>query len=260
MRRSEMPHRESSIGNCRAASRAAAIRRMLSPDGAYLWNGREWVPNPASGPTVSPDGAYVWNGTQWVPNVPRAQPAGPASFRREPTSWTRPLQLAIIALTVVGDLNVLALLPYLSDYIRVVSRRSIEISLASQPQTPSSDEIRAQALAVADAIGTWVVVLTIVIAVLWLLLTLFGALRRWTWFYWLLVVIFGLSILGIPQQVLQVLGVGTSGAAGQPAFLEPLPNALLGLAVAICQLAIFVWMIVAYRKFGPWATRNVPAT
>src|SRR5690242_5627908 len=103
---------ETSIENCGAAGCAVGIPRMLSPDGAYLWNGREWVPNPASGQTVSPDGAYVWNGSQWVPNVRGAASAGPARFRKEPTSWTRPLQLAIIVLTLVGDLNVLALLPY----------------------------------------------------------------------------------------------------------------------------------------------------
>jgi hypothetical protein len=232
---------------------------MLSPDGAYLWNGREWVPNPASGRTVSPDGAYVWNGSQWVPNVALAVAAAPARFRREPTSWTRPLQLAIIALTLIGDVNLLALLPYLSDYIRLAARRSIELSLASQPQTQDSEQIRAQTLAIADAIGTWVVILSIVFAALWLLLIVIGTLRRWTWFYWLLMVIFALSVLGLPQQLLQVFGIGTSGGAGQPAFLEPLPNALLGLAVAAAELAVFIWMIVAYRKFGPWACRNVPA-
>jgi hypothetical protein len=228
---------------------------MLSPDGAYTWNGREWVPNQAAVPTVSPDGAYVWNGREWVANVPSA----PTRFRKEPTSWTRPLQLAVIALTLVGDVNLLTLLPYLSDYIREASRRSIELSLASQPQTPSSDQIRDQTLAIADMIGTWTVIVTLVFAAIWLLLIVIGSLRRWTWFYWLLMVIFALSILAIPQQLLQVFGIGTTGAAGQPPLLLPLPNALLGLAVACAELALFIWMIVAYRKYGPWACRRLPA-
>jgi hypothetical protein len=42
--------------------------------------------------------------------------------------------------------------------------------------------------------------------------------------------------------------------------LLPLPNALLGLAVACAELALFTWMIVAYRKYGPWACRRIPAT
>jgi hypothetical protein len=226
---------------------------MLSPDGAYVWNGREWVANPGGRPVVSPDGAYLWNGREWVPNVAPA----PVPTRREPTSWTRPLQLAVIALTLIGDLNVLALLPYLSEYIRLAVRRSIELSLAQQPETPNSEQIRAQTLALVDAIGTWVIVVTVVIAALWLVLVLFGTLRRWTWFYWLLMVIFAFSILGIPQQLLQVFGIGSSGGAQQPVFLEPLPNALFGLAIAIGELALFIWMVVAYRRFGPWACRTV---
>ena len=96
-------------------------------------------------------------------------------------------------------------------------------------------------------------------AAIWLLLLLVGTLRRWTWFYWLLMILYGLSILAVPQQLLQVFGVGTSGGAGLPALVLPLPNALLGLATAIGELALFIWMIVAYRKFGPWACRRVPA-
>jgi hypothetical protein len=213
------------------------------------------VPNAASPPTVSPDGAYVWNGREWVPNVAPA----PTRFRKEPTSWTRPLQLAVIALTLVGDVNVLTLLPFLSDYIKQATRRSLELSLASQPQTPNSDEVRAQSLAFVDTIGTWVVIVTLVFAAAWLLLIVIAALRRWTWFYWVLMVIYALSILGLPQQAMQVFGVGTSGAAGQPPLVLPLTNALLGLAAGCAEVVLLVWMIVAYRKFGPWACRRVPA-
>ena len=232
---------------------------MLSPDGAYTWNGTEWVPNVAPAPTVSPDGRYVWNGREWVPNVAANVAAAPTRFRKEPTSWTRPLQLAVIALTLVGDVNLLTLLPYLVNYIREATRRSVELSLASQPQSADSEQIRTQTLAIVDLVGTWVVILAVAFAAIWLLLLLVGTLRRWTWFYWLLMILYGLSILAVPQQLLQVFGVGTSGGAGQPALVLPLPNALLGLATAIGELAIFIWMIVAYRKFGPWACRRVPA-
>jgi hypothetical protein len=228
---------------------------VISPDGAYTWNGREWVPNAAPARTVSPDGAYVWSGSQWVPNVA----AAPTRFRKEPSSWTRPLQLAVIVLTLIGDVNLLTLLPFLSDYITRATRRSIELSLASQPQTPNSDQINAQALAIADTIGTWVVITTLFFAALWLLLILIGTLRRWTWFYWVLTVIFALSILGLPQEVLQLFGVGYSGGPGQPELVLPLANSLLGLAVTIAEVALFVWMVVALRKYGPWACRKVPA-
>jgi hypothetical protein len=228
---------------------------MLSPDGAYVWNGREWVPNQPQQPMRSPDGAYVWNGREWVP----AGPPAPPRFRREPTGWTRPLQLAVIALMVLGVVNLLLLLPYLTDYIREAVRRSIELSLASQPPAENAEEIRAQVLAFGDQIALWTGVLTLVLAAAWFILVLIGTLRRWTWFYWLLMVVFGLSILGIPQQLLQVFGVGVSGGPGQPTFIEPLPSAIVGLVVGLAEFAVFIWMIVAYRKFGPWASRRVPA-
>ena len=230
---------------------------MLSPDGAYVWNGREWIPNTAAQAPRSPDGAYVWNGREWVPTGITGAPQ-PVRYRKEPTAWTRPLQLAVIGLTLLGDLNVLLLIPYLADYIRLSARRSIELSLANQPPQANADQVQAQVLALTDQIVTWTIALTAVFAVAWFILIVVGTLKRWTWFYWLLLVIFGLSVLGLPQQLLQVFGVGVSGGAGIPAFVEPLPAALLGLLVALVQLALFVWMIVAYKRFGPWACRRIP--
>jgi len=34
---------------------------QLSPDGAYYWDGQQWVT------TLSKDGAHRWNGSAWVP-------------------------------------------------------------------------------------------------------------------------------------------------------------------------------------------------
>jgi hypothetical protein len=48
------------------------------------------------------------------------------------------------------------------------------------------------------------------------------------------------------------------GRPGQPVFLLPLPNALLGLILGLVELGLFIWMIVALRRFGPWACRKVP--
>ena len=44
---------------------------------------------------VSPDGQFRWDGQQWVP-IPRGA--------REPTSWTRPMQLAAAGLFAVDAL------------------------------------------------------------------------------------------------------------------------------------------------------------
>ena len=200
---------------------------------------------------LSPDGAWAWNGREWVPNVP----ASPQRFRREPSAWTRPLQLAVIALTLVGAVNLLFLLPYLGDYLRRSIRQSIDLSLASQPGTvENADQLRM----IAEQVAFFSVALTVAFAIVWSLLVLIGTLRRWTWLYWLLMITAGLSVLGLPQQVLELFGVGISGGPGQPVFLLPLPSALLGVVLGLAELAIFIWMIVALRRFGPWACRKVP--
>ncbi|MDQ6789930.1 MAG: hypothetical protein M3075_04605 [Candidatus Dormibacteraeota bacterium] len=165
------------------------------------------------------------------------------------------MQLAVIALTLVGALNLLFLLPYFGDYLRRSIRQSIDLSLASQPGTvENADQVRM----IAEQVAFFSVALTVAFAIVWCLLVLIGTLRRWTWLYWLLMIAAGLSVLGLPQQALEIFGVGISGGPGQPVFLLPLPNALLGLILGLAELALFIWMIVALRRFGPWACRKVP--
>jgi hypothetical protein len=165
------------------------------------------------------------------------------------------MQLAVIALTLVGALNLVFLLPYLADYLRRSIQQSIDLSLASQPGTVgNADQLRM----IAEQVAFFSVALTVAFAIVWSLLVLIGTLRRWTWLYWLLMITAGLSVLGLPQQVLELFGVGISGGPGQPVFLLPLPSALLGVVLGLAELAIFIWMIVALRRFGPWACRKVP--
>jgi hypothetical protein len=47
---------------------SANVPGQLSPDGAYYWDGAQWVT------TLSKDGAHRWNGSAWIPT---AAPAGP---------------------------------------------------------------------------------------------------------------------------------------------------------------------------------------
>jgi hypothetical protein len=161
----------------------------------------------------------------------------------------------VIGLTLLGQLNVLFLLPILSSYMRAAIRRSVEMSLAAQPGTvENADQVSGFAEQWVAVVGVLMVVFSIAL----LILTLVGTLKRWTWFYWVFMVVTGLSVLGLPQQLLQVFGVGASGGPGQPALVLPLPNALYGLFIGCGQLALFIWMIVALRRFGPWACRTAP--
>jgi hypothetical protein len=205
---------------------------------------------------LSPDGLYLWNGREWVPNVAPAPPR----FRKEPTPWTRPLQLAVIGLTLVGDLNLAALLPFLIDYVRRSVQQSVDVAISSQPGTAeNADQVREQVRQFSDQAVVFMVLVMAVFATAWLILILIGTWKRWTWLFWVLMVVSGLAVLGLPQEVLQLFRIGTPTSPNQPVFLLPLPNAIFGTLLALAQLGLFVWMVVAYRRYGPWACRKVPA-
>jgi hypothetical protein len=51
----------------------ANVPGQLSPDGAYYWDGAQWVT------TLSKDGAHRWNGSAWIPAGGPTAPAGPPS-------------------------------------------------------------------------------------------------------------------------------------------------------------------------------------
>ena len=72
-----------------------------------------------------------------------------------------------------------------------------------------------------------------------------GVVRHWWWLFWLLFIAFGASILEIPVTILQLMGA--------------LPNefpvwySLYRMGVALIEVAIAIWMLHVYRRYGVWA-------
>jgi hypothetical protein len=71
-----------------------------------------------------------------------------------------------------------------------------------------------------------------------------GALRRWRWTFWLIVVAFLFSVLSVPASILELTGV--LPAAG-PTW-SVLAQGLIGLG----QCAIRLLMLGGYRHAGVW--------
>lgn len=224
----------------------------LSADGLFYWDGKQWVS------ALSPDGRQRWDGSAWVPipmsyapspqafmPVPSAAPA--AKPARRPTSWTRPLQIAVA--TVYGLQGVYAISApfWLGGALDQSMRR------AALQQAEQSPGLYPNPNQYADAMSTFGTVILAFIVLFGLAIAAFvliGTWRRWTWMYYVVMVLVALQTLGLPDQV--------AGAAGlfsdQPTLQLPAAVFVLGIVSGVVATALFAWMLVAMLRRGPWAT------
>jgi hypothetical protein len=178
---------------------------------------------------VSADGQFRWDGTQWVP-IPRGA--------RQPTSWTRPLQLAAAGLFVAEAVySVIVSLIYINP---TTMRRAMEAQGTSIPQGTDAETVINISVAVVLAFVIGIAVCELVAAV--------GSYLGWRWMFWVALVLFGLGAIGALTNI---------GTLMRP---ETSPVPLWGVAIselfAIVSLALFVWMLIAVIRFGPWAMKR----
>ncbi len=76
-------------------------------------------------------------------------------------------------------------------------------------------------------------------------LLILGVVRRWRWLFWLILIAFTGSVIQIPVEGLQLLGV----------FPNPYPvwYSLFRGGVGFIELGFVFWMIQTYRHQGVWA-------
>jgi hypothetical protein len=171
---------------------------------------------------VSADGQFRWDGAQWVP-IPRGT--------REPTSWTRPLQLATAAVLAAQ-----AIFSVVSTLLTVNSAsvlQGLHQAGSQVPQGMTEDQFVTVGL-----VSIYVIVALIAVAEL---CGAAAAFFGWRWAFWVLLVVMGLFSLG--------------AVFGLVSFTKSV-DAAIGEVLSLLNIAIFVWMIVAVAKFGPWAMRR----
>jgi hypothetical protein len=188
-------------------------------------------PNPGlqSAGQISADGQFRWDGTKWVPL---------ASGHREPTPWTRPMQLAaagICALQAVAGVVLTLIFINHDSMLAAIKAQGTTI-----PAGSSVDDI--VNIAVAGTIGfvVFIALLELVGAV--------GSYLGWRWVFWAVLVITALGGIGALTNL---------GSLVQPAK-SPIPVAglLIDELLALGSLAVFVWMLIGLIRFGPWAMRK----
>lgn len=221
----------------------------FSPDGLYYWDGERWHS------TLSPDGRFRWNGAQWIPTGQSTGPPDrqPTPAQRAPTSWTRPLQGAVAVWYAISGIYALALPFWVGGTMAQIMNQSMRRSTQRYPNTtPPPEFVGAMTSFMTGAL--WVGAL---IGFALALVAIIGALHRWTWLYYAVMVLLGLGILGVPINLINIArGPSAFGyGAVLPAWVtwESLVHGIAGGALAVV-------MLYALVKRGPWGmTRRLPA-
>lgn len=221
----------------------------LSPDGMYYWDGQQWTS------TLSHDGRSRWNGSAWVPSGQAGPPAGYQAaprIARQPTSWTRPLQYAVAGWYAVSALYTLTTPFWMGGPMTQAVNQSIQRQEQLQPAASQAPPGFAEVIASVMGVALWV---SAVIGVAICVVVIVGALKRWTWMYYVVLVLLGFSTISLPLNIISIF-VGPSLSAAQ-GFSLPSWTYWISVVLSIPAAALFVWMLIALIKRGPWAMTRV---
>ena len=223
----------------------------LSGDGLYYWDGQKWVS------TLSADGRWRWNGSAWVPVSGMVPPYPPYPYYQQnrsvrvPTPWTKPTQYAVAAWYAVSGLYALSLPFWMSGPMADVFNQSIQRQTSLNPNVspPPPDFVSAMTSMMSGVL--WVAAF---FGVAISTMAIIGALKRWTWLYYVVLVLLGLNAISLPFNILSAI----TGANTLSTFNLPAWTTWLSIGFGIPGAALFVWMLVAVIRFGPWAmTKSV---
>jgi hypothetical protein len=224
----------------------------LSADGLYYWDGRQWVT------TLSPDGRSRWDGSRWVP-VP--QIAAAAAYRPVPypaqqkpprvaTSWTRPLQYAVAAAFAIYGLYSISTPFWMSGAMDQYMR---QIALRQAQQAPQVYPDPNQYADMMSSFATMSLVIGVVVGGAIAIVVVIGALKRWTWLFWVALALLALQVAGLPFQLANAFGAFN---ALTPGLSLPPAVTWFSVVAGLASAALAAWMVVAALTRGPWAMRR----
>src|SRR5713101_5355377 len=191
----------------------------LSDDGLYYWDGSRWIS------TLSPDGRWRWNGSGWVPVAAMVAPAfapypsyQQPASPRRPTPWMKPMQYAVAAWYAVSGLYALSIPFWMPGTMSQMINQSIQRSTAQNPEVSPPP---------AEVVSS---ITTMMSGVLWI------------------------AAIILPFNIIGAL----AGSTPLNPYSLPVWVTWLSVVLGIPGTALFVWMLVAVIRYGPWAmTRKV---
>jgi hypothetical protein len=179
---------------------------------------------------VSADGQFRWDGTQWVP-IPPGQ--------REPTPWTRPMQLGAAAVFVLEAVTSVAISLLFVNHDNML--KALQAQGTAIPQGTTIDDLVNISIAIAIGVVIFFAVLELIGAI--------GSFLGWRWMFWAALVLFGLG--GLSNVFGNLSSLSRPGTSPIPAG-----GLIVTEIVGVLSLAMFAWMIVGVIRYGPWAMRK----
>jgi hypothetical protein len=178
---------------------------------------------------LSADGQFRWDGAQWVPVSPH---------EREPTPWTRPMQLAAAGLLVVEAIRTVASALVSSNHDTVL--RTLQQAGTQVPQGMTEDQLVNVTIAAIIGFAVFLAVVELVGAVF--------AFAGWRWAFW---VVFVLMCFGALEGILNLGSLRSSNGDQTQVTLAVIQEVL-----CIGAIAILAWMIAGLVRYGPWAMKR----
>ncbi len=88
-------------------------------------------------------------------------------------------------------------------------------------------------------------ILFLVALVAFLSVLMYGVIHHWRWLFWLILVAFSGSLIQIPVELLQLMGVLPNP--------YPIWYGLFRAGAGVVEMGFAIWMIQTYRHAGVWA-------
>lgn len=169
------------------------------------------------------------------------------SALRVATSWTVPLQYSVAGWFALQAFWSATLPFWVSDQVTQMFVQAVKRQQQLNPEVspPPADYVTTMNTMfsgifwVAGAVGIGISLIVVI-----------GALQHWTWMYYAVLVLLGFWILSVPYNLVTeyILRTAFPSPVTMPSWVT---LALVGFGIP--SAALFLWMMVAISKRGPWA-------
>ena len=161
------------------------------------------------------------------------------------SSWTKPLQYSVAGWYLLQAIYAI-IVPFvmaapMADYFNQVVQRQAQLN-------PNTAPPPAEFLSTMTTVLTWGLALSAAIGVAIAAVAIIGALKRWTWVFYTVLVLLGLQTVSFPFTLISAF----ANTSFNPVKL-PVELTASSVALGFPAIALFIWMLIAAIKRGPWA-------